>query len=230
MKAITHTRYGSTGVLDFKDIPTPTPCENEILVRIHATTVTPVDASFRSARPFYTRFYTGMLRPKNPVLGTELAGVVEAVGIKVTRFKPADRIFASPADGFGAHAQFICLPEDGAQAIMPAGMSFEQAAAICNGALTALPFLRDSGKIKPGQKVLINGASGSIGTFAIQLARHYGAEVTAVCSGDNAELVRSLGAHHVIDYTREDFTRMGETWDIIFDTVNKTRSRAASPR
>ncbi|MFQ5624995.1 MAG: NAD(P)-dependent alcohol dehydrogenase, partial [Paracoccaceae bacterium] len=160
--------------------------------------------------------------PKKTVLGTELAGVVEAVGRGVTRFRPGDRVFAAPADGTGAHAEYICLPENGAVCAMPDNLSAEQAAAICNGALTALPFLRDSGKVRRGSKVLVIGASGSIGTFAVQLAKHFGADVTAVCSAANIELVRSLGADRAIDYTREDFTASGETWDIIFDTVAKS--------
>ncbi len=222
MKAIEYSEYGPLAVLQINDIDTPTPRNNEIRVKIHATTVTPVDCSFRSGDPCITRFYTGLLRPKSRILGTELAGEIDTVGRDVTRFKVGDRVFAAPADGLGAHAQFICLPEDGAQTTMPANMAYDEAATICNGALTALPFLRDSAKIRRGQRVLINGASGSIGTFAVQIAKHFGAKVTGVCSGANLDLVKSLSADDVFNYQEEDFTRSGQTWDIIFDTVGKS--------
>lgn len=229
MKAIIYDNYGSPDVLALRDIPKPAPKDDEILVRIHASTVTPVDCSFRSADPCIVRFFVGLWRPKVRILGSELAGEVAAIGRNVTRFKVGDRIFAATADGQGAHAQYMCLPQDGAQIAMPANMSFDQAASICNGALTALPFLRDSAGIKRGQKVLINGAAGSIGIFAVQLAKIFGAEVTGVCSGRNTDLVKSLGADHVIDYTKEDFTRNGQVYDIIFDTVGKS-SFAASKK
>jgi len=222
MRAIVYKKYGSTNVLQSLDIEKPMPKGNEILIKIHATTVTPVDTTFRAGSMLMARLFTGLGKPKNTILGTELSGVVEGVGHEVSRFKVGDKVFASPADGYGAHAEYICLSEDSAVEIMPTNMSFDEAASICNGALTALPFLRDNGEIKPRQKVLINGAAGSIGTFAVQLAKHFGAEVTAVCSGVNVEFVTSLGADKVIDYTKQDFTKTGETYDIIFDTVGKS--------
>lgn len=222
MKAAIFTKYGPADVLEFRDIATPTPKDHEVLVRIHATTVTPVDCSFRAGDPCIVRLYLGLLRPKKTILGTELAGVVVAVGKDVTRFGVGDAVFAAPADGTGAHAEYICLPSEGAIATIPHNMTLTQAATICNGGLTALPFLRDHGKIKRGDKVLIIGASGSIGTIAVQLAKHLGAHVTGVCSTANIELVKSLGADHVIDYTVEDFSTRAEAYDVIFDMVAKS--------
>ena len=230
MKAILYQKYGSPDVLTMKEVARPTIGDKEVLIRIHATTVTAVDCTFRSGASFMARLFTGLFKPRNPILGTELSGEVEAVGKDVTRFSPGDRVFASPPDGFGAHAEYISLPADGAVATLPANMTWQEAAAICNGGLTALAFLRDHGKIAAGQKVLINGAAGSIGTFAVQLARHFGAHVTGVSGPANIDLVKSLGADAVVDYTREDFAASGETYDIIFDTVGKSslaKSRAA---
>lgn len=222
MKAIVYEKYGSTDVLQLQEVEKPTPKASEILVKIHATTVTPVDTTFRDGSMYFARLFTGLTKPKKAILGTELAGVVESTGYPVSRFKVGDKVFASPTGGNGTHAEYICLSEDSAVETMPANMSFDEAASICNGALTALPFLRDNGNIKRGQKVLINGAAGSIGTFAVQLAKHFGAEVTGVCSGANVEFVRSLGADKVIDYTKQDFTKTGQTYDIIFDAVGKS--------
>lgn len=200
----------------------PTPKENEILVKIFASTVTPADIAFLKGNPYIARLFTGLFKPKNKVLGTELSGEIVAVGKNVTKYKVGDTIFASPADGSGAHAEYICLPEDGAQARMAEDWTYEQAAAICYGTLTALPFLRDAGKIKPGDKVLIIGASGSIGTIAVQLAKELGANVTGVCSGNNVELVEALGADEVIDYGQQDFTQNNIKYDVIFDTIGKS--------
>lgn len=222
MIAAIFTKYGPAEVLNLKNITTPTPKDNEVLVQIHATTVTPVDCSFRAGAPWIVRLYLGLFRPKKTVLGTELAGVVAAVGKDVTRFCVGDQVFAAPADGTGAHAQFICLPDQGALALIPHNMSVQQAATLCNGGLTALPFLRDHGKIKRGDRVLIIGASGSIGTIAVQLAKTFGAHVTAVCSTANIDLVKSLGADRVIDYRVDDFATQAETYDIVFDTVAKS--------
>jgi NADPH:quinone reductase-like Zn-dependent oxidoreductase len=221
MRAIAYHSYGTPDVLGLEDIATPTPASNEVRVQIRAAAVTAADSAFRRGNPWFARLFTGISRPKNPVLGTEFAGVIDAVGADVTEFRVGDQVFAASGDLLGAHAEYICLPADGALAHKPQGASFEEAASICEGALTALPFLRDTGQIRAGQQVLINGASGSVGSSAVQLAKHFGAEVTGVCSATNLDLVRSLGADHVIDYTAADFTTDGKTYDIILDAVGK---------
>ena len=220
MKAIVVDRYGGPDVLRHAEVTTPVPGDGEILIRIRATVATPPDVAFRSGRPFIARAYAGWLKPKTPILGGSLAGEVETVGPGVTRFKPGDRLVG--AADWGAYAEYACLPADGSIAPMPAAISFEGACAISEGFLTAMPFLRDEARLEAGQRILINGASGSVGTIAVQLARDLGAHVTGVCSTRNVELVKSLGADAVIDYTREDFTATRAAYDVIFDAVGKS--------
>ena len=222
MKAVLYDRYGPPEVLRLAEVERPVPGHDEVLVRIHATTVNRTDAGLRSAELFISRFVTGLLRPKNKILGMELAGEVDAVGPTVTEFKVGDAVFGGT--GSGAWADFVCLHEGASLALKPASMTFEEAASVFDGASLALACLRQAGALQ-GRSIVVYGASGSVGTAAVQLAKHFGAVVTAVCSTRNIELVRSLGADAVVDYTQEDLTKNGKRYDVIFDAVGKTSFR-----
>ncbi|MDQ0876172.1 NADPH:quinone reductase-like Zn-dependent oxidoreductase [Paenibacillus sp. V4I3] len=221
MKAIVCTKYGSPDVLQLMEVEKPTPKDNEVRIRVCAATVGPADCAFRKGDPYIVRLIYGLRKPRNPILGFELAGEIEAVGKDVQLYKEGDQVFGLSAKISGTHAEYKCLPEDAPLAIKSSSMSYEEAVAVVDGATTALTFLRDKAKIQSGQKVLINGASGSVGIHAIQLAKFYGAEVTGVCSSTNISLVKSLGADKVIDYTKEDFTQASQSYDVIFDAVGK---------
>jgi len=220
MKAVELTKYGAPEFLQMKEVEKPSPKENEILIKIHASSVSSGDARIRRADPFIIRFIFGFKRPRKPVLGVVVAGEVEAIGKEVSNYKIGDQVFGSSGMKFGAHAEYVSVPEDAVLALKPGNMTYEEAASIPFGATASLHFLRIA-NIQAGQKVLIYGASGALGTMAVQLAKNYGAELTAVCSTANVDLMKSLGADHVIDYTQEDFTQNGERYDVVFDTVGK---------
>jgi NADPH:quinone reductase-like Zn-dependent oxidoreductase len=222
MKAAFYSSYGTPDVIHIRDVEKPIPQDHEVLVRVHASTVTPADWRFRKADPSFVRLMNGLWRPKKVhILGMEFAGTVESVGQAVTRFAKGDAVFGATGFRFGAHAGYVCVSEDSQLAAKPDKMTFEEAAAVMFGGVSALFFLRQA-KIGAGQKVLIYGASGSVGIFAVQLAKHFGAHVTGVCSTSNLEMVKSLGADQVVDYTREDFSSAGRVYDMVFDTVGKS--------
>ncbi len=222
MKTVVYQKYGSPEVLHLQEVDKPAPKDNEILIKTFATTVTATDCTFRRGEPKFTRLFTGITIPKNQILGSEFAGKIEAVGKAVKLFKEGDKVNGT-TPGYGSYSEYICLPvEKSTLAKIPEDKSYEEAIACCDGFLTSLPFLRDKGKIQKGQSVVIIGASGSVGSAAVQLAKYFGAEVTGICSTSSLELVKSIGADKVIDYTKEDFKKSGETYDIIFDLAGKT--------
>jgi len=228
MKAIVHTKYGPPDELQLLEVEKPVPGNNEVLIKIHATTVTTTDCNARNftfvpkSFMLFARIMFGFKKPRIKILGIDLAGEIEAIGKDVKLFKAGDQVFGSPGTKLGGHAEYVCVPENGALAIKPADLSWEKAAAISLAGNTALFFIRDLAKIQAGQRILIHGASGAIGTYAVQLAKYYGAVVTGVCSATNADLVKSLGADKVIDYTKEDFTKSNEKYDFVFNVVGKT--------
>lgn len=222
MKAIICTKYGPPEMLQFQDVAKPTPKDDEVLVKIQAAVVTPSDCAFRKADPFIIRLMYGLMQPKFSIPGVEFAGQIEALGKAATQFKQGDPVYGISPDRFGAHAEYMCLPANKPCAIKPTNASFAETVAICDGALTALIFLRDVAKLQHGQKILINGASGAVGVYTVQLAKYYGAHVTGVCSTANMALVTSLGADQVIDYTQTDFTKAEQSYDVIFDAVGKS--------
>jgi NADPH:quinone reductase-like Zn-dependent oxidoreductase len=221
MKAIVQDRYGPPEVLELRKIDQPTPKDNQVLVKVHATTANRTDSALRAAKPFINRFFTGLRRPRVTVLGNEFAGEVEAVGRGVTSFEVGDRVFGYNGTRFGAHAEYVAVPEDGSLATMPANLTFEEAAASTEGSHYALSMIRKA-KLRNGQDVLVYGATGAIGSAAVQLLKSMGAKVTAVCDSEHVELVRGLGADRVIDYTAEDFTRDEQTYDVVLDAVGKS--------
>lgn len=219
MKAIITTGYGSPDVFKVDTVQKPTASENEVLIKIQASSVTKADTMMRTGKPYIGRLMIGLSKPKNPIWGTGFAGIIEEVGSEVKDLKVGDKVFGENIDTMGTYAEYVTVPADGIIAKLPETLSFEEAAGMCDGGITSLNFLLNIGKIKKGQQVLINGASGSLGTAAIQIAKYYGAVVTAVCSTSNIQMVKNLGADHVVDYTKHDFTAMGKEYDLIYDTV-----------
>ncbi|MEZ5023651.1 MAG: NAD(P)-dependent alcohol dehydrogenase [Chitinophagales bacterium] len=221
MKAIVSTGYGSPDVLQLQEVANPMPKDNEVLIKVHAAAVTRAGTMMRTGKPYIGRFFTGLSKPKNRIPGTGFAGTITFIGKDVKQFKVGDKVFGESIITYGTQAEYLCLPEDSVMTTLPDSYTFEEAAPVCDGPLTSINFLKELAKIKPGQKVLINGASGSLGTSGVQLAKHYGAEVTGICSTSNIELVKSLGADHVMDYTKQDFSKTNNTYDIIYDTIGQ---------
>jgi len=219
MKTIITTKYGSPDVLKVTESVKPIPKEDEILIKIKASSVTAADSMMRKGKPYYGRLFIGLTKPKNPVPGTGFAGIIEAIGKGVKSFKIGEEVFGEIVLGPGTNCEYVCVPENGVVLSKPSNISFEEAAPVCDGALTSMSFLKDIGNVQPGQKILINGASGSLGSAAVQLAKEFGAEVTGVCSTSNIDLVKEFGADYVIDYTKIDFTKESKHYDIIYDTI-----------
>jgi NADPH:quinone reductase-like Zn-dependent oxidoreductase len=228
LKAIIHTQYGPPEVLQLKELPKPKPKDNEVLIKVHATTVNRTDCGFRSAEYFISRFFSGLFKPKNQILGNEFAGEIAEIGNAVTLYKPGDKVFGYNDITFSAHSEYMTIAEDSPITTMPTSLTFEEAAPITEGAHYALCDIR-AAKITRGQKVLVNGATGAIGSAAVQLINYFGAEVTAVCDTKNIALVKSLGAHLVIDYTQQDFTKLDTTFDVVFDAVGKSSFSKCKP-
>lgn len=228
MKAIVYSKYGPPEVVQLSEVAKPIPKDNEVLIKIHATTVNRTDCGFRSAEHFIVRFFSGLFSPKNKILGNEFAGEIESIGKDVRTFKPNDKVFGYNDTKFGAHAEYMIMKENDSLTIMPGNILYEEAAAITEGAHYALCNIR-AAKIKIGQKYLINGATGAIGSAAVQLVKYFGAEVTAVCNTNNIELVKSLGANEIIDYTKQDFTKINMTFDVVFDAVGKSSFGKCKP-
>ncbi|MFT5983887.1 MAG: NADPH:quinone reductase-like Zn-dependent oxidoreductase, partial [Ulvibacter sp.] len=222
MKAIVCTKYGSPDVLQVQEVEKPRPKDNEVLVKIYSASITTAETMMRTGYPLIGRLFMGLTKPKHSIPGTGFAGKIEAVGKNVTAFKNGDSVFGESISTFGTYAEYVCVEEKGVLAIKPENITFEEAAVVGDGQITSLNFLKELANIQKGQSVLINGASGSLGTAAIQLAKHFGADVTGVCSTKNLEMVKSLGADLVIDYTTTDFTKNGQTYDVIYDTVGKS--------
>ncbi|MDX8350280.1 NAD(P)-dependent alcohol dehydrogenase [Cognatiyoonia sp. IB215446] len=229
MKAVIYNRYGPADVVKLVDVPRPVPKPGQIFVAVRASAVTTADSMIRQGMPRWGRLFLGLRRPRTTAMGTQFAGEVIEVGADVKGFRVGDRVFGETGMAFGAHAEFISINADEMVAHIPEGMSFEEAAPLCDGPLTDMNFLRNLADLKPGQHILINGAAGSLGSAAVQLAKSLGAEVTGVCSTRNVDFVRSLGADHIIDYIKEDFTRQREVYDVIFDTVGKSDFRSSKP-
>jgi len=229
MQAIVCTKYGGPEVLELQEVDKPQPKDQEVLVRVYAASITTADTLMRKADPFIARFFLGLTKPRHSIMGTGFAGVVEAIGASVTRFEVGQPVFGETATNFSANAEYVAVSEKGVILNKPASLSYEEAATICDGMLTSWNFLREIGKVKSGQKVLINGASGSLGTAAVQIAKYFGAHVTGVCSTRNVELVKSLGADEVIDYKTTDFTKGSERYDIVYDTIGKNTFPQCKP-
>lgn len=228
MKALFSDKYGPPDLIRLIDVPTPEPKDNEVLVKIHATTINRTDSGLLRANPFIVRFFMGLFSPRNHIMGSEFAGMIESVGARVTKFKPGDQVFGLSTKTYGTHAQFLCIPETGSIALMPNNLTYEEAAGVCDGMMLAMTYIRHM-QLDSQSQVLVNGATGSIGSAGVQIIKHFGAQVTAVGNTKNIELVKSIGADHVIDYLKEDFTKIKTTFDYVFDAVGKSTFGKCKP-